>query len=147
MQNGINGKIACRGRNLQNRPVYLLLVLILAVIPMMISCNNKNAPTISDEKISLTVPKRHNLNINNKIEGSSYYWWSDNEAVAKVNDKNGYVTAVGEGIATVYCRIKSQKKEYILSCEVEVSEPMFFKYDYMAHALGGFEGNIYTNSE
>jgi len=113
---------------------------------MMISCS-KQKPTLTVEKLSLTVPKSHNININNKIEGSSYYWWSDNESVAKVNSINGIVTAVGEGRTTVYCKITANGKEYILSCDVDVKEPMFFKYDYMAHASGGYEGNIYTNSE
>jgi|GEM_PF-582111 len=132
---------------------YYIMPILLVVIQILISCSNKqdeweaNTPTLSDERLVLTVPKRHNLNINNKIEGSSYYWWSDNEEVARVDTKNGYVTAAGEGRTTIYCKVKSPKREYVLSCEVEVSEPMFFKYDYMAHALGGYEGNIYTNSE
>jgi glycerophosphoryl diester phosphodiesterase len=117
------------------------------MLPMFISCNKQITPSLSDTSLSLTVPKRYNLNVNDKLEGSSYYWWSDNEAVAKVNESNGYVTAIGAGRTTVYCRIYTGKKELTLSCEVEVNEPMFFQYDYVAHALGGYEGNIYTNSD
>lgn len=129
---------------------YFLMQIFFAAILILISCNNNNeatAPAMSEEKLILTVPQRYNLNINNKIKGSSYCWWSDNEEVAKVDSKNGYVTAAGEGIAVIYCKVKSSNKEYILTCEVEVYKPMFFKNDYMAHALGGYEGNIYTNSE
>lgn len=128
---------------------YSILILIIMIMPMIISCSNQNqkAPTLSNVKLSLTVPKRHNLDINDKIDGSSYYWWSDNEAVAIVDKNNGYVTATGEGKTTINCKIKTGRKELILSCEVEVEEPNFFNNDYMAHALGGYEGIIYTNTE
>jgi len=148
-----------RKKNWERAARIFLVAIFLITSQLMISCDNKNinntkntkneanAPTLSEERLELTVPKRHNLNVKNKIKGSSYFWWSDNEAVAKVNESNGYVTAIGEGRTTVYCRVTSAEKEYLLSCEVEVFEPMFFENDYVAHALGGYEGNIYTNSE
>ena len=126
--------LSCRNTFYSRRYFFILLIIIL---PMMISCS-KQKPTLTVEKLSLTVPKSYNININNKIEGSSYYWWSDNESVAKVNSINGIVTAVGEGRTTVYCKITANGKEHILSCDVEVKEPMFFKNDYMAHASGGY---------
>lgn len=126
---------------------FLRLILIGMTVTILMSCNKQTSPSLSDTRLSLTIPKRHNLNVNDKLEGSSYYWWSDNEAVAKVNKSNGYVTATGVGKTTVFCRISTGKKELTLSCEVEVKEPMFFQNDYVAHALGAIEGNIYTNSE
>lgn len=93
---------------------YFLMQIFFAAILILISCNNNNeatAPAMSEEKLILTVPQRYNLNINNKIKGSSYCWWSDNEEVAKVDSKNGYVTAAGEGIAVIYCKVKSPNKE------------------------------------
>ena len=56
-----------------------------------ISCNKQITPSLSDTSLSLTVVKRYNRMLNDKLEGSSYYCGLDNEAVAKVNESNGYV--------------------------------------------------------
>jgi len=47
----------------------------------------------------------YDINLNNKVSGSKYRWTSSNPKIAKVNSKNGLVTAVSEGEVVVKCEI------------------------------------------
>jgi glycerophosphoryl diester phosphodiesterase len=103
--------------------------------------------SLTADDLTLKINERYNININNKVKGSKYYWTSTNTNVATVNPKNGVVKAVGGGITDINCKIilpsgKIQK----LNCRVEIIPP-FFENKYMAHAGGGYEGNIYSNTE
>lgn len=47
----------------------------------------------------------YDINLNDKMAGSSYKWSSSDLRVAKVNTKNGLVTAVSDGNATITCTV------------------------------------------
>jgi uncharacterized protein YjdB len=68
--------------------------------------------TANSKETSLTVSSlylddsvSYNINLNDKMAGSSYKWSSSNPKVAKVNTKNGLVTAVSDGNATITCTV------------------------------------------
>ena len=62
-------------------------------------------PSLTATKIMLDSMTSYDINLNNKILGSKYKWTSSNPKVAKVNEKNGFVTAVSEGTAIITCEI------------------------------------------
>ena len=62
-------------------------------------------PSLTATIVTLESRTAYDINLNDKITGSSYKWTSDNPEVAKVNAKNGLVTAVSEGEALITCEI------------------------------------------
>ena len=70
-------------------------------------------PSLTASTVLLTNDTAYDINLNNKIAGSSYKWTSSDAKVAKVNSKNGLVTAVSEGIATITCEITPPEGDLI----------------------------------
>lgn len=62
-------------------------------------------PSLTANIVTLENRTVYDINLNDKITGSSYKWTSDNPEVAKVNAKNGLVTAVSEGETLITCEI------------------------------------------
>ncbi|HHU74091.1 MAG TPA: hypothetical protein GXZ28_05615 [Clostridiales bacterium] len=124
-----------------------LIILIIIILMFPSSAQASELPTLTADNLTLSSGERYNINIKHKTKGSKYHWWSDNEDIAIVNKSNGYVTAISQGITKVYCQITKGETEIVLSCKVEVDNPKFFEHKYMAHATGGYEGNIYNNTE
>lgn len=62
-------------------------------------------PSLTATRVQLLSDMSYDINLNNKVAGSKYKWTSSNPAVAKVNEKNGFVTAVSEGTALITCEI------------------------------------------
>ena len=62
-------------------------------------------PSLTATRVMLNTLTSYDINLNNKVSGSKYKWTSSNPDVAKVNPKNGLVTAVSEGTATIICEI------------------------------------------
>ncbi|MDF2908247.1 MAG: hypothetical protein K0R34_3568 [Herbinix sp.] len=60
-------------------------------------------PSLTATTVLLASRTAYDINLNNKVSGTSYKWTSSNDKVAKVNPKNGLVTAVSEGTATITC--------------------------------------------
>lgn len=125
------------------------IIVLLVAILLFNTCTvlAKENPSLTADDLTLKINERYNININNKVKGSKYYWTSSNTNVATVNPKNGVVKAVGGGITDINCKItlpsgRIQK----LNCRVEIIPP-FFNNKYMAHAGGGYEGNIYNNTK
>lgn len=66
---------------------------------------NSSSPSLTATKIILTdKTTTFDINLNDKIEGSSYKWTSSNKKVAKVNSK-GVVTPITRGKTTITCEI------------------------------------------
>jgi len=63
------------------------------------------APSLTATTVSLVNRTAYDINLNDKVSGCKYKWTSNNPEVAEVNPKNGLVTAVGEGTATITCEI------------------------------------------
>lgn len=62
-------------------------------------------PSLTATTVTLSTLTEYDINLDNKVSGSKYKWTSSNPAVAKVNEKNGFVTAVSEGTALITCEI------------------------------------------
>ncbi|HZJ99645.1 MAG TPA: glycerophosphodiester phosphodiesterase family protein, partial [Tissierellaceae bacterium] len=130
----------------------VLLALLMLLLPITTAPSAKaddilSGLALTDTELELTEGERFNININNKVKGSTYFWYTWDWDVVEVNPKNGYVTALKEGEAEIRCRVNYKGITKILKCLVKVEKPEFFKHGYMAHAGGGYEGNIYSNTE
>ena len=62
-------------------------------------------PSLTATTVTLNSLTAYDINLNDKIPGCKYSWTSSNPEVAKVNTKNGLVTAVSEGTTTITCEI------------------------------------------
>lgn len=62
-------------------------------------------PSLTATRVMLNAYMSYDINLNNKITGSKYKWVSSNPEIAKVNEKNGLVTAISEGEAVITCEI------------------------------------------
>ena len=117
---------------------------------MLGSTNIASADTeigLNSDELTLNIDDTYNINITNKVRGSKYRWTTTDKSIASVNSKNGIVKAISNGAVSIYCEITlpSGNIEKLL-CNVEVIPP-FFTHEYMAHAGGGYDGNIYNNTE
>ena len=61
-------------------------------------------PSLTATTVLLNKATSYDINLNNKVSGSSYSWTSSNESVATV-DKKGMVRAKKEGKTTISCKI------------------------------------------
>ena len=86
------------------------------------SAATKKQPEISKKVSSILVGKTYNLNIKNKVAGSTYKWTSSNKKVATV-DNRGVVTGMKQGTVTIKCKITAQKATYQLSDKITIRQP------------------------
>ncbi len=78
-------------------------------------------PSLTATSVLLGNRTSYDINLNDKISGSTYSWSSNNEAVVKVNAKNGLLTAVSEGTAIITCVITTPEKSIqTLTTEITV---------------------------
>lgn len=135
--------MAVGGGNMKKIIVLLVTILLFNIYTVFA----KENPSLTVDNLALSIGESYNININNKIRGSKYYWYSSDTDIVTVNSKNGIVKAISGGITDVYCDITLPSKDIIkLHCSIKVIPP-FFENKYMAHAGGGYEGNIYSNTE
>ena len=87
-----------------------------------VSAATKKQPEISKKVSSILVGKTYNLNIKNKVAGSTYKWTSSNKKVATV-DNRGVVTGMKQGTVTIKCKITAPKATYQLSDKVTIRQP------------------------
>lgn len=126
------------------KTLFLLVVILLFSTTTVYAKENLS---LTDEELILSVNKKHDININNKIRGSKYYWYSSNADIISVNPRNGIVKALEGGVTDIYCEITLPSKDIVkLHCPVEVVPP-FFENKYVAHAGGGFKDNVYSNTK
>lgn len=79
-------------------------------------------PTISDETVVILNGNKFNLNVNNKVKGSTYEWSTSNKKVATVNER-GFVTGLKKGKVTITCVVKLDgKTTHTLKSKVTVRE-------------------------
>ncbi len=94
-----------------------------------VESDEPTSPSLTATTVLLTSDTAYDINLNNKIAGSAYRWTSSDTKVAKVNSKNGLVTAVSEGTATITCEIaqpdgKSQKLQSIVTVGYDDNAPI-----------------------
>ncbi|MHB8129048.1 MAG: hypothetical protein ACYDEX_08635 [Mobilitalea sp.] len=81
-------------------------------------------PTFMQSKVEIVGEgEAYQLEIKNKVTGSTYKWSSSNTKVAKTTSK-GLITSVDKGTTTVKCKITyPSKKTKTISCNVTVTIP------------------------
>lgn len=104
-----------------NAMVAVMIMLSVIVAPTS-TVSAAAKPALTKKSISIQEGKKYDLNVKNKIKGSTYAWSSSNKKVAKVT-KKGVVTGVKKGTATIKCKITNKKNTYNLSCKVTVIKP------------------------
>ena len=87
-----------------------------------VSAATKKQPEISKKVSSILIGKTYNLNIKNKVAGSTYKWTSSDKKVATV-DNRGVVTGMKQGTVTIKCKITAPKATYQLSDKVTIRQP------------------------
>lgn len=101
----------------------MILSSVITVAPSTsASAATKRQPLISKKVSSILVGKTYDLNIKNKVAGSTYEWTSSNKKVATVN-KHGVVTGVKQGTVTIVCKVTTPKVTYLLSNKVTIRQP------------------------
>lgn len=82
------------------------------------------APAFKEKKIEIdSIGKTYQLEILNKVKGSTYKWSSSDTSVAKVTSK-GLITTMNKGSAEIKCKITySSKKTKTIYCYITVTIP------------------------
>ncbi len=102
--------------------VMVVIILSLALTNVASIAEAASVPEISKKSRTILIGNRYNLNINNKIKGSTYKWKSSNEDIATV-DNRGFVTGVSKGKTVITCTIKAPKETYKVSSTVTIRKP------------------------
>lgn len=106
----------------------LAKLLVGALLVSTVTIANPNVtlaakkPVISKTEQTILEGKKFNLNINNKVKGSTYTWKTSNKKVATVN-KRGFVTGVSKGKVTITCVVKTPKTTYELKSKIIIRKP------------------------
>jgi hypothetical protein len=107
------------------------LTLLLAFVLMVPIFWNQNVgvasaavPAFAKSTIEIVgAGKTYQLEIKNKVTGSTYKWSSDNPKIAGVSSK-GLVTSVDKGTVNIKCKIVNKDgTSRIISCNVVVTIP------------------------
>lgn len=61
--------------------------------------------TLTANNLLLETDTAYDINLNDKVAGSTYFWTSSNSSVVEVNSKSGKLKAIKEGKANVTCDI------------------------------------------
>lgn len=110
------------------RKTALSLVLTLLLIPLFWLQSGSfvfaATPSFKESTVEISGEgEKYQLDIVNKVNGSTYKWSSSNTKVARVSSK-GVVTSVGKGTAKIKCKITyPTKKTKTLTCKVTVIIP------------------------
>ncbi len=112
---------------IQTRKMGLVLMLLVMVSIVFISepiIASAATPTFAKKEVELIGEgETHQLEIKNKLSGSSYKWSTSKPKVAKVSSK-GLVTTVGKGNSTIKCKITYPNgKSKTISTKVVVKIP------------------------
>ena len=67
------------------KKIIVLLVAILLFNTYTVFA--KENPSLTVDNLTLSIGESYNININNKIRGSKYYWYSNDTDIVTVNPK------------------------------------------------------------
>jgi hypothetical protein len=62
-------------------------------------------PSLTASVVTLNTLTAYDINLGNKVSGSTYLWSSSDESIVEVNPKNGLIKAKKEGRAIITCEI------------------------------------------
>jgi uncharacterized protein YjdB len=71
-------------------------------------------PTLTATKVILNNLTVYDINLDNKVSGSTYLWSSSDTDIVEVNPKNGLIKAKKEGRAIITCEITLPSGEVII---------------------------------
>lgn len=114
-------------KNRLYRKIAMFMAFVL-VVPMLWSMNvavvQAATPSFVQTKVEIVgTGKTFQLEIQNKVDKSTYLWSTSDAGVATVTD-TGLVTSVGQGTATIKCKITyPSKKTKSITCKVTVTIP------------------------
>jgi hypothetical protein len=78
-------------------------------------------PSLTATSVQLNSLTTYDINLDNKISGSTYQWTSSDTDVVEVNSKSGLLKARKEGKATITCKVTTPDSEtYNLTSNVTV---------------------------
>lgn len=74
-------------------------------------------PSLTATTVSMNTLTAYDVNLDNKVSGSTYAWTSSDPDTVEVNAKSGYLKAKKEGKATITCEITlpDQSKQFLSS--------------------------------
>ncbi|HKL79329.1 MAG TPA: Ig-like domain-containing protein [Mobilitalea sp.] len=107
---------------------FALIMAVVLMVPFLWSQSNAVAeaatPAFAESNVEIIGEgETYQLEINDKVAGSTYKWTSSKSSVAKVSSK-GLVTTVGKGTSTIKCKITyPTAKTKTLSTKVKVVVP------------------------
>ncbi len=103
-----------------SRVTVAVIVMLAFVIVPILPVQAASAPAISKKVVNVLIKDTYDLNINNKIKGSTYEWSSSNETIATVNSV-GVVRGKMKGDVVITCKVTTpNKKVYTLNSKVKV---------------------------
>jgi hypothetical protein len=80
-------------------------------------------PSIAKKVSSILVGKKYDLNIKNKITGSTHKWTTSDKSIATVS-KTGIVTGIKKGTVTITCTATTPDgDQYILTNKIAIRQP------------------------
>ncbi len=82
--------------------------------------DNTDIPLLTATALILSPNTAYDINVENKLENSSFEWTSNNPSIATINPKSGYVKAVKIGNAKITCKITNGNNTQILTTDVIV---------------------------
>ena len=98
--------------------ITLMLVMSFIVIAPSVA-EAATQPQLTKTTRNILIGKSYNLNVVNKVKGSTYVWSTDDKAVATV-DKRGVVKGISKGVTTITCAITTPKNTYDVTCKVTI---------------------------
>lgn len=115
-------------KNNPSRKAALMMTMVLLLTPLLWLMSESIAfaatPTFKETKVEIIgEDETYQLDIKDKVEGSTYKWSSSNTKVARVSSK-GLVTTVGKGSANIRCIITyPSKKTKTITSKITVTIP------------------------
>ena len=115
-------------KNSPGKKATLMMTMVLLLTPLLWLGSETIAfaatPTFKETKVEITgEDETYQMDIKDKVEGSTYKWSSSNTKVARVSSK-GLVTTVGKGSANIRCIITyPSKKTKTITSKITVTIP------------------------
>jgi hypothetical protein len=81
------------------------IIKVEIITPLVEEPDEPTPTSLTATSVLLNEQAQYDINLNNKVSGSTYKWYSSDEKVVKVNPKSGLLTAVSEGTASVSCEV------------------------------------------
>jgi len=78
-----------------------------------VASDEPTTPSLTATTVQLETRTAYDINLNDKIAGSTYLWTSSNPEIVEVNPANGKIRAISEGTAVITCEITLPSGEVI----------------------------------